>query len=127
MLRADRPRRLAVEGGQQIEVALLAPLALMAPLRKQGVFVIAPPREQETAVACSASYFGPGEYNLGAIRLHKGQTRYQPVGARMHGAVHAFEAQDVSIRGRGVLATRARPQPRPKIPTASSAIIVWNR
>lgn len=57
------------------------------------------PKEDDDGVV----YFGPGEHDAGAIRLHSGETLYLAAGARVKGRVYAFEADDVTIRGRGVL------------------------
>lgn len=51
-------------------------------------------------------YFGPGEHEAGEIRLKSGETLYLAAGAHVKGRVHAFEANDVAIRGRGVLDAR---------------------
>jgi hypothetical protein len=61
-----------------------------------------PPQQGDRGIV----YFGPGEHDAGEIRLKSGETLYLAAGARVRGRVYAFEANDVSIRGRGVLDAR---------------------
>lgn len=72
------------------------------------LFLFALPVEKDAPQPGDAGvvYFGPGEHHAGEIRLKSGQTLYLAAGARVKGRVYAFEANDVAIRGRGVLDAR---------------------
>jgi hypothetical protein len=48
-------------------------------------------------------YFGPGVHCPGVIRLGSGQTAYLAAGAVVYGAIVAEQAQNITIRGRGIL------------------------
>ncbi len=51
----------------------------------------------------SVLYFGPGVHNAGVINLESGQTLYLAGGAVLRGAVHAANAKDIAIVGRGMI------------------------
>lgn len=72
------------------------------------LFLFALPLESKKPPANGAGivYFGPGEHTAGEIELKSGQTLYLAAGARVRGRVRAFEARDITIRGRGVLDAR---------------------
>lgn len=48
-------------------------------------------------------YYGPGDHQAGQIRVRSGETLYLAPGAFVRGAIVAEDADDVTIRGRGVL------------------------
>lgn len=48
-------------------------------------------------------YFGPGDHRAGQIRVRSGETLYLAPGALVRGAIVAEDAENVTIRGRGVL------------------------
>ncbi|MFZ4394755.1 MAG: glycosyl hydrolase family 28 protein [Kiritimatiellia bacterium] len=48
-------------------------------------------------------YFGPGVHAPGVIRMTSGQTVYLAAGALVHGAILAEKADNITIRGRGIL------------------------
>ncbi len=48
-------------------------------------------------------YVGPGEWNIDTINVQSGQTLYIAGGAVVHGTVIASKAQNVTIRGRGII------------------------
>lgn len=48
-------------------------------------------------------YIGPGEWDLGTIRLQSGQTLYLAGGAVVHGNVLAEGISDVRVLGRGII------------------------
>jgi hypothetical protein len=48
-------------------------------------------------------YFGPGVHCPGLIRLESGQTLYLAAGAVVYGAILAEKAENIVIRGRGIL------------------------
>jgi len=52
-------------------------------------------------------YFGPGVHHAGEIILNSGETAYLHGGAIVHGAIHAQDAHDVKILGRGILDSSA--------------------
>ena len=74
----------------------------------QPLFLFALPEEKDAPNPGDAGvvYFGPGEHEAGEIRLKSGTTLYLAAGARVKGRVYAFEANNVAIRGRGVLDAR---------------------
>jgi hypothetical protein len=51
----------------------------------------------------SVRYFGPGVHCPGLIRMTSGQTVYLAGGAVVYGAIIAENAEDIVIRGRGIL------------------------
>jgi hypothetical protein len=69
--------------------------------------VFALPPGQEIPRGESVRYFGPGVHEAGEIRMKSGETLYLAPGALVKGRVYGFEVEDVTIRGRGVLDTRA--------------------
>ncbi len=48
-------------------------------------------------------YFGPGEHTPGDIELHSGQTLFLDEGAVVYTCVHAIDANNIRILGRGIL------------------------
>ena len=48
-------------------------------------------------------YFGPGVHHAGQITVKSGETVYIHGGAIVHGAIHAEDAHDIKILGRGIL------------------------
>ncbi len=48
-------------------------------------------------------YFGAGEYDVGNIELHSGQTLYIDEGAVVYANIHATDADHIRICGRGIL------------------------
>jgi hypothetical protein len=59
----------------------------------------APPSEGDPSVR----YFGPGVHRPGHITLKSNQTVYIAGGAVVHGSIHAAEASNIRILGRGIL------------------------
>jgi len=52
-------------------------------------------------------YFGPGVHHAGEIVLRSGETVYIHGGAIVYGAIHAEQAHDIKILGRGILDSSA--------------------
>lgn len=57
-----------------------------------------PDKEDEDVI-----YIGPGEWDMGTIRLQSGQTLYISGGAVVHGNVLAEDVCDVKVLGRGII------------------------
>ena len=73
--------------------------------RNEPLFVFANPAETQTASSSEAGtiYYGPGVHEAGLIELKSNQTLYLAGGAFVKGRVKADNAENVRIRGRGIL------------------------
>lgn len=48
-------------------------------------------------------YYGPGEWNVGTVKMQSGQTIYIAGGAVVHGTIYADHAENVTVMGHGIL------------------------
>ena len=48
-------------------------------------------------------YFGPGEHDVGQITLHSNQTLFIDEGAVVYACIHAIDAENIRMLGRGIL------------------------
>ncbi|HMO25399.1 MAG TPA: glycosyl hydrolase family 28 protein, partial [Tepidisphaeraceae bacterium] len=73
--------------------------------RTQPLFLFANPAETNAPTGPSANviYFGPGVHNAGQITVGSNQTVYLAPGAFVNGYISSTNANNVTIRGRGVL------------------------
>ncbi len=82
----DKPVTLSIE----LDGDLLSPL-----------FVYYSPK---TPVPANCDYYyGPGEHDVGLVKLTSGQTAYIEEGAIVHGAFHAEDAENVTVLGEGII------------------------
>ncbi len=73
------------------------------PHRVLHLFANAPERDIPDANDPQIRYFGPGVHSPGQIRLTSGQTVYLAEGAVVYGCLLAEDAEDIAVRGRGIL------------------------
>ena len=71
--------------------------------RALHVFADAPASYDVDAGDENVLYFGPGEHDVGQIRLHSGQTLFLDEGAVVYACVSAQDARHIRILGRGIL------------------------
>ncbi|MBO4868081.1 MAG: hypothetical protein J5585_00050 [Clostridia bacterium] len=71
--------------------------------RHNNLHVFADAPEDKPDKACFTYYFGPGVHEAGNIVLKSGESVYISEGAVVHGAIQAYEAENVRICGRGIL------------------------
>ena len=62
-----------------------------------------PDSDQPSKEAKDVLFYGPGEHEAGEIRLQSGQTLYLAEGAVVYGRITAHDAQNIAVRGRGIL------------------------
>jgi len=85
----DRPRHLVVE--------------VNGPHHALHLFASAPEQGVPAPDAPGVQYFGPGVHRPGTITLESNQMVYVAPGAVVYGSIHATGAQNIAVRGRGVL------------------------
>jgi hypothetical protein len=70
-----------------------------------AVHIFANPIETNVPTKSSTNlvYIGPGEWNIDNIPLKSGETLYISGGAVIHGTISANLAQNVTVRGRGII------------------------
>ena len=73
--------------------------------RNRALHVFADPMPAYAAdiSATNTLYFGPGEHDVGLIELKSDQTLYIDEGAVVYACIHAIDAQNIRIIGRGIL------------------------
>ena len=59
--------------------------------------------EKSSVPAENTLYFGPGEHDVGEIRLESGQTVYIDDGAVVYGQIYGIDVENVKILGKGIL------------------------
>lgn len=107
-----RPRRHNIDivhqtGQVQFKLAPAQKLVLeVAGQRPLILFALPVENDKPSIHDPSVIYFGPGEHVPGEIRMKTGQQLYLAAGARVRGTVYALEAENLVIRGRGVLDAR---------------------
>ncbi|MBM3501290.1 MAG: hypothetical protein FJX74_21775 [Armatimonadetes bacterium] len=85
----DRPRQLAVE--------------VNGPHHALHLFACPPEADAPAADTPGVRYFGPGVHRPGRIVLESNQTVYLAPGAVVYGSLHADGAENIAVRGRGIL------------------------
>ena len=85
----DRPRRLVVE--------------VNGPHHALHLFAGSPESDVPAPDAPGVRYFGPGVHRPGRITLESNQTVYLAAGAVVYGSVQANGAENIAVRGRGIL------------------------
>jgi len=85
----DRPRQLVVE--------------VNGPHQALHLFACPPEEEAPAPNAEGVRCFGPGVHRPGRITLESNQTVYLAAGAVVYGSVQANGAENIAVRGRGIL------------------------
>ena len=67
------------------------------------VFADAPAQYEVDPQDEKVLYFGPGEHDVGMLHLKSGQTVFLDEGAVVYGCIHAIDAENIRILGRGIL------------------------
>ncbi len=77
-----------------VKINNLTPLLIFATPTETNI-----PEQADTNVI----YFGPGEHNIGRLKLKSNQTVYISEGATVYGTFEGFEVENVNIIGRGCI------------------------
>lgn len=85
----DRPRHLVVE--------------VNGPHHALHLFASPPEKDVPAPDGPNVRYFGPGVHRPGRIVLASHQTVYLAAGAVVYGSIHAAGAEDIAVRGRGII------------------------
>jgi len=85
----DRPRQLVVE--------------VNGPHNALHLFACPPEKGAPRADAEGVRYFGPGVHQAGKITLESNQTVYLAAGAVVYGSIQAQGAENIAVRGRGII------------------------
>ncbi len=70
---------------------------------QEVIHLFANPAEEVVRCSDNDLYFGPGEHNVGRIVPKSGQTIYIDSGAVVYGEIFAWDVENVTIAGRGIL------------------------
>jgi len=71
-------------------------------LRPLLLFGLPPEKDVPKEGDPGVRFFGPGVHEVGELRVESGQTVYLAPGAVVKGNLYAFEAENVTVRGRGL-------------------------
>lgn len=74
-----------------------------SPERAIHIFANAFEKEKPDLKEANVIYYGPGEWNVGTIKMQSGQTVYIAGGAVVHGTIYADRVENVTVMGRGIL------------------------
>jgi hypothetical protein len=85
----DRPRHLVVE--------------VNGPHHALHLFASPPEKDVPAPDAPNVRYFGPGVHRPGRITLESNQTVYLAPGSVVYGSIHATAAENIVVRGRGII------------------------
>ena len=108
----DRPCRFTVEvGGDEA-----SPSQIEGQVRSLYVFANPVETDKPDPDAPNIIYFGPGLHRPGTIEVKTGQTVYLAGGAVVHARIIGWEANDVTICGRGILHLGHVPVPTVIVP-----------
>jgi len=114
-----RPTRHQLASGDgQTTFSITEPLKLVVETKgERPFFIFALPPEENVPSPNDPNviYFGPGLHEPGAIRPKSGQTVYLAAGAKVKGTIYTFEADGVTVRGRGVLDAQKKTSAAKKI------------
>ena len=105
-----RPRSAAIEAqvkGKSIRFTVPGPGQYVVEVNDHHcalhLFVNPPEEKAPEGPGAQVRYFGPGVHCPGVIELKSGQTLYLAGGAVVYGVVRAENAENIVIRGRGIL------------------------
>ena len=70
---------------------------------QEVIHLFANPAEDKVTLSDNDLYFGPGEHDVGRIVPKSGQTIYIDSGAVVYGEIFAWDVENVTIAGRGIL------------------------
>lgn len=93
------------ERGDRVSFDLEQPLKLVLKaegLRPLFLFALPPEAASPDPADPKVHYFKPGVHEVGPFRPKSGETIYLAPGAVVKGRLHAFEIEDLVIRGRGL-------------------------
>ncbi|MCK5703801.1 MAG: hypothetical protein KAI29_21735, partial [Cyclobacteriaceae bacterium] len=96
----------AIKKGNKLKFQVAEPSNLLVKINKlTSLLLFITPMEIHIPDSNDANviYFGPGEHNVGRLRLQSNQTVYLAEGATVYGTLEGYEVENVTIKGRGCL------------------------